>query len=105
MDKVAETSALAELSALYEIASLAPSDSEEGFAREAMEKAARLSGVRRFALFKGPVRHGHLLASWGFKSAREIPRRLEQNEPNQIRFDFGADGELGTLVMEQPGPI
>jgi len=95
----------AELAILYEISSLSFSDSEQALAEEAREKATRLFGVRRFVLLLGPKEHRRLAASWGFRRAEDIAKKMGQSEPNQFHFAFGDGGELGALFMEQARPV
>ena len=99
------TQLTAELSILYEISSLAFSDSEEDFIEEAREKATRLFGVRHFVLFLGPKNKRRLAASWGFRHPEDIAKKIGQSEPHQFHFAFDDRGELGTLFMEQAHPV
>jgi len=73
------TQLTAELSILYEISSLAFSDSEEDFIEEAREKATRLFGVRHFVLFLGPKNKRRLAASWGFRHPEDIAKKIGQS--------------------------
>jgi len=98
-------SVVVELSALHEISSLALSDSLGNFGEEAMEKAVRLFGLRRFVLLAGLENDRQLLACWGFKDASNIRREIERGEVNQFHWVFGDGGELGELLMEQASPL
>ena len=103
MDNSVYGSIIAELSVLYEISSLSFSNSEKDFAEEAAEKAARLFGARRFALFVDSKDNQRLLVSWGFRNPNDIPKYIEHNKPNQFYCVLG--DELGALFTEQDHPI
>jgi PAS domain S-box-containing protein len=105
MDKSTSSLKIAELSIIYEIASLRFSESEETFAKEVIEKASRLFGVRRLALLAGEGENKRLIVSWGFRNQEEVSERIGQDEPNQFKIVFGSDGKLGTLFMEQSNKI
>jgi len=78
------------LSALYEFSSLPLFSSEEEIAEEAMQKAVRRFGLRRFALLTGPKGDRKLVAS---------------HAPHQFYAVIGEEGELGELFMEGTHPI
>jgi len=105
MNRTSAVSTVAELSILYEISLLRFSESEEGFAEEVIEKAARLFGMRRLALLAGEGKAQRLIASLAFRNEKDISKLIGQNKPNQFKFDFGSDGKLGALFMEQAHPI
>lgn len=98
----------AELSALYEISSIRFEDSKATlmeFVREAMERAVRLFGVSRYALFIGLEGHRELVTSWGFRDSDEVQKQVDQEGPNRFRFALGDKGEMGLLLMEKASPI
>lgn len=88
----------AELAVLYEISSFEFSDDENRIAREALEMVTRLFGARYFALLKGMGAEAHTLATWGFKDARDLTRKLEERADNQF---FSSLGNLGSFFLEQ----
>lgn len=92
----------AELSALHEITSFELSDSEENIAREAIEKAGRLFGVRCFAWTRESGVGDEIAASWGFKDPSRVPIKMKERTPNQFNHAFD---EFGMLFMEQADPI
>jgi len=93
------------LSALCEFSSLPLFSSEEEIAEEAMQKAVRRFGLRRFALLTGPKGDRKLVASHGFKNPQEVQEGLRQRAPHQFYAVIGEEGELGELFMEGSHPI
>lgn len=100
-----DQSRVAELSVLYEIASLPLLRSEQELRDKVIENAARSLGVSRFALFLGSRGNRRLLASFGFRDSQKIEKITEQKSPNQFLVELGEDGELGELFMERTGEL
>lgn len=96
---------MVDLSVLYEISTLPFAPSQEEVAQEAMRRAVRLFGLRRFALFLGAGKGCKLAVFHGFKNSREIKGAIKQRSPNQFHFRLGEGGELGKLFMEKVGAI
>lgn len=65
---------MVDLSVLYEISTLPFAPSQEEVAQEAMRRAVRLFGLRRFALFLGAGKGCKLAVFHGFKNSREIKK-------------------------------
>jgi PAS domain S-box-containing protein len=103
---VAPFAVVAELSVLYEVASLGTAESEEQLGREAAEKVSRLFGARYFAILKGPLLDQKPVVAWGGAGENELKTHLLQAGPNQFRFSFplGAD-EMVTVFAEQARPV
>lgn len=94
-----------ELSALYEISSLSSAPSPGQFGHEALEKALRLFGVSRFALWSGPPEARQLLSMSGIRD-KDRALTLTQNQDDSIFLQsLGANGELGLLFMEKSATI
>ena len=99
-------SVIAELSALYEISSLAFSDNEQDFAREAVDKATRLFGARYFALLAGSTENPHIVATWGMKTLEDVLEKIQEKTPSQFVAVFNhGNHESVTVVVEQANPI
>ena len=99
-------SVIAELSALYEISSLAFSDNEQDFAREAVDKATRLFGARYFALLAGSTENPHIVATWGIKNLEDVLEKIQEKTTNQYVAVFNHNHhESVTVVVEQSNPI
>ena len=99
-------SVIAELSALYEISSLAFSDNEQDFAREVVDKATRLFGARYFALLAGPADHPQIVATWGIKNLEDALGKIQENSPNRFEASFNHNHhETITVFIEQANPI
>ncbi len=92
----------AELSALHEITSFEISDSEEQIGLEAVEKAGRLFGVRRFAWTRETDKGEDIVLSWGFREPSDIRITTKEKGPNRFNYTFD---EFGMLFMEQADPI
>lgn len=103
---VAPFAVVAELSVLYEIASLGFANSEEQLGREAAEKASRLFGARYFALLRGPLLQQTPVVVWGVRDENELKTHLMRPGPNQFRFSFPLSGdEVATVFAEQSRPV
>jgi two-component system, cell cycle sensor histidine kinase and response regulator CckA len=96
---------IADLSILHEISSLSFQGSEAKFMEEAGEKAARLFGLRRFAILLGPKSDQRLMASLGLRDGKDTEKLVRNNNVNQFSYNFGDDSEFGTIYMEQTRPI
>lgn len=106
MRPVAPFAVIAELSVLYEIASLGMVESEEQLGHEAAEKVSRLFGARYFAILKGPLLHQRPIVMWGTSDVQELKAHLMRSRPNQFRFAFAlAADESATIFVEQARPV
>ena len=92
---------VAELSTLYEISSLSNLLSPDQLAHDALEKALRLFGVRRFALWSGPSDVRKLLAMSGLKDEGDALARARTRGDNVFAQSLGNDDALGLLFMEK----
>lgn len=90
----------AELSILHEIASLSPLVSEEELIESSIEKSVRLFGVRRSAFIRKAEGSYKLLASWGFRSVRDVLKSISKDTPNKEVFSLGKNEEFGVLYLE-----
>ncbi len=97
--------AAAELSALYELSFLRYSDSLAGFTSEALEKALRLFGIRRFALWVGPPDARSIYLMSGLRDEQSALSLARENAPNLFVEALGVNGTLGLLLMEQASAI
>ena len=105
MNESFQNAAMVELSVLYEIPSLSFSGSLDDLSEEIIEKATRLFGVRRLALFSGSGEHRQLVLSWGFRATSDIEDAMQQNGVNQFNFSFSGRGEAGALFFEHARPL
>jgi|GEM_PF-454874 len=98
----------AELSVLYEISSINFDDPKVGLndlIKEAFRRAVRFFGLPYYAVFTGPEGNRQLITSWGFRTAEELRKHMDEHGPNQFRFPLGKKGELGLLFIEKGSPL
>ena len=98
----------AELSILYEISSINFDDPKvalKDLIKEALRRAVRFFGLPYYAVFIGPEGNRQLVTSWGFRTADELRRHMDEHGPRQFRFPLGKKGELGLLFIEKGSPL
>ncbi len=92
-----------ELVTLYEITCYNLPDGKEDFFAELTEKAARLLGVCRMALFLKKGETMECLGYWGFKNERKALEYFQKQDQKTFTYSFA--GGTGILYMEKQDPL
>lgn len=103
-DKIFST----ELAILHEFSSFALINTEEQLVAEAVEKVARLFGVRYFGIVSRVLPHQRLIAAWGISSLAQALAKLGQcaDMPGFLKLSFREETESEDIIFfEQPRPI
>jgi len=96
---------VAELSVLYELSSFWNCQSMDALGHTSMEKAQRLFGVRRFALWSGPPDERTPLCLSGFRSENAALDMVRQPPEGAYVAQLGLAGDLGLLLLERSSTI
>jgi PAS domain S-box-containing protein len=86
---------------LHEFSSFALTKSEEQLAAEAVEKVARLFGVRYFGIVSRVFHHQRLIAAWGLSSLAQALAKLEQcaDKPGFLKLSFSEGTEDEDVIF------
>ena len=98
------SSNLGEILIMYEVSSFSIPGSKESLVQEVVEKANRLLGVQKLALYEKNGSTYKTVIEWGLQEEGNLTREVNGQAENSFVYYF-EDGELGCLYLEQHLPV